>query len=215
MAGTDLGGAGATGSYVKRPKIESTMTPAAQPVDVWLRSNPRPALFALVAVGLSSCLLLGGVRAAGVGPRGVGVAALVAVLAVAGGGAMLAAASLPRLERRGAMLRIRLAPFIGHDVPLEVVECVFPGSQPLADGPPGDAVRRVGTVIVRFAERAVEWRRRPAFPAWGTWQDGQVVIDGRWCEPLSLAVTQRLGQRILEAKREVALSTAQPEADAP
>jgi hypothetical protein len=62
----------------------------------------------------------------------------------------------------------------------------------------------VGTVVIRLAERAAAWKQRPTFPAWGTWDDGHVVIDGRWCAPLSLEVTKQLGQRILEAKREVA-----------
>lgn len=191
------------------------MNAAAQPVDVWLRSNPRPAVVAVVATCLATLLLVGGVRAAGGGPWAVLGAAVVGGLAVAVVCGLLLAAWLPRLERRGPRMRIRLAPFIGHDVPLEVVECVFPGSRVLADGTPGPAARRVGTVIVRLAERAEEWRRRPAFSAWGSWQDGQVVIDGRWCEPLSPAVTQRLGQRILEAKREVAAAGPQQETAAP
>jgi hypothetical protein len=102
------------------------------------------------------------------------------------------------------VLRIRLAPLTAHDVPLEVVECVFPGSNPLAEADESGPSRRVGTIVMRLAERATGWRHRPTFTPWGTWDDGHVVIDGRWCEPLSLELTRKLGQRILEAKREVA-----------
>jgi hypothetical protein len=154
---------------------------------VWLRSNPRPAVAGAVVVALAG-------------------AVAAATLWVAGGPAWgwwaLVAASLPRLVRRGGMLRVRLSPLTAHDVPLEIVECVFPGSSPLEGSEA--APRRVGTVVMRLAERAVAWKERPTFAAWGTWNDGHVVIDGRWCEPLSLEVTKQLGQRILEAKREVA-----------
>lgn len=112
---------------------------------------------------------------------GVGLVALAA--AGAAGGALVTAlavtAALPRLVRQGDVLRVRLSPLAAHDVPLEIVECVFPGSSPL-DGNAA-APRRVGTVVIRLAERAVDWKQRPTFAAWGTWDDGHVVIDGRWC----------------------------------
>lgn len=185
------------------------MTTAAEPVDVWLRGNPRPA-----AVGAAVCVLAGVAAvavawASGEPPRALGVLAAAAAVGVAFAVGLLAAAAVPRLERRGGRVRIRLALFAAHDVPLEIVECVFPGSQPLGDAA-GAEPRRVGTVVMRLAERATAWRSRPTFAAWGTWQDGHVVIDGRWCEPLSLEVTRQLGQRILEAKREVAGASGPP-----
>lgn len=199
-------------SYVTLAEIESTMTAAAKPVDVWLRGNARPA-----AVGAAASFLVGSAAVAAAWACGAPTPALVALAAAGGGGVavalgLLAAAAAPRLARRGGSVRIRLAPLAAHDVPLEIVECVFPGSQPLGDGA-GDGQRRVGTVVMRLAERATAWRSRPTFAPWGTWQDGHVVIDGRWCEPLSLEVTKRLGQRILEAKREAA-ATCGPQAGA-
>jgi hypothetical protein len=181
---------------------------ATGPAEVWLRGNPRPALaaavvFALAASGTLAAVALGGGAAWLV--RAVAAAAVVGGLIAA---LLVVAASQPRLVRRGDVLRVRLAPLAAHDVPLEIVECVFPGSSPLGDAA---APRRVGTVVVRLAERAVAWRERPAYAAWGTWHDGHLVIDGRWCEPLSLEVTKRLSQRLLEAKREVA-TAAEPQA---
>ena len=185
------------------------MTAAPETREVWLRGNPRPAV-------AGAAVFLVGLGAAGVAFRLSGWPAwagwTLAAAAAAGGlvvAALVAVAALPRLVRRGAALRIRLAPLATHDVPLELVECVFPGSSPLAGAADGPAPRRVGTVVVRLAERAVDWRRRPTFTAWGTWDDGHVVIDGRWCEPLSVEVTRRLGQRIVDAKREIAAAIPQ------
>ncbi|MFM9059111.1 MAG: hypothetical protein ACKOSQ_08315, partial [Planctomycetaceae bacterium] len=162
-------------------------------------------------------LALGGAAAAGAGPAVVGTLAGLAAV-VAGAVAVLArAASGLRLGRRDGAMLLRLSPWRTDAVPLGVVECVFPGSQRLAgpvlaqaceDGADAGAsvpsARRVGTLVIRFAERATEWRERPTFAAWGTWHDGHVVLDGRWCEPLSAEVARSIGQRLLEAKREAA-----------
>lgn len=169
---------------------------------MWLRSNPRPAVAGAAVVALAGAVAAAALWVAG-GPPWRWWA--LAAAGVAGGAialALVVVAALPRLVRRGGMLRVRLSPLTAHDIPLEIVECVFPGSSPLEGSEA--APRRVGTVVVRLAERAVAWKERPTFAAWGTWNDGHVVIDGRWCEPLSLEVTKQLGQRILEAKREVA-----------
>lgn len=185
---------------------------ASERSEVWLRSNPRPAVAGAAVIALAVAVAVALLWAGG-GPAWTWWAA--AVAAAAGGvivAAILVTASLPRLVRQGDRLRVRLSPLAAHDVPLEIVECVFPGSSPLVGTESTAAPRRVGTVVVRLAERAVDWKTRPTFAAWGTWSDGHVVVDGRWCEPLSLEVTKQLGQRILEAKREVA-APARPDAE--
>jgi len=185
---------------------------ASERSEVWLRGNPRPAVAGAALVALAVAVSVA-VLWVGGGPAWASWA--VAVAAAAGGAiavALLVTASLPRLVRRGNRLRVRLSPLAAEDVPLEIVECVFPGSSPLAGTESTAAPRRVGTVVVRLAERAVDWKERPTFAAWGSWSDGHVVIDGRWCEPLSLEVTKQLGQRILEAKREVT-APGQPDAE--
>jgi len=185
---------------------------ASERSEVWLRGNPRPAVAGAALVALAVSVAVAVLWAGGCS---VWAWWAVAGAAAAGGAiavALLVTAWLPRLVRRGNRLRVRLSPLAAHDVPLEIVECVFPGSSPLAGTESTAAPRRVGTVVMRLAERAVEWKERPTFAAWGTWSDGHVVIDGRWCEPLSLEVTKQLGQRILEAKREVA-APARPDAE--
>jgi hypothetical protein len=168
--------------------------------EVWLRANPRPAavLFgAMAAVATVAIAVLFAVRPPAWVVVVVAVACLASLIVAA---ASLWASSRPRLARRGGTLEVRLSPLGVQRVPLEVVECIFPGSQLLgADDETAD--RRVSTLVMRLAERAVEWRSRPVASAWGSWEDGNVVFDGRWCEPLSQAIARDISARLLEAKR--------------
>lgn len=188
--------------YASRQESESGIMDEAERRAVWLRGNVRPvaglalstivvataAAVGLVAVGLGSAAWL---------VAGIAAAVLVAAAVVA------RAAAAPRLACVADRLEIRLAPGRVERVPLEAVECVFRGSELLPE-PGGDEASprlRVGTLVVRFAERETDWKARPAFRPWGTWSDGHVVIDGRWCEPLSRETVQRIAADLLAAKR--------------
>jgi hypothetical protein len=168
--------------------------------EVWLRANLRPAavLFGAIAAAVAAAAaVLIAVRPPAWSVAIVVMACLIGLMVAA---AFLWAASRPRLARRGGTLEVRLSPLGVQRVPLEVVECIFPGSQLLgADDETAD--RRVSTLVMRLAERAVEWRSRPVAAAWGSWEDGNVVFDGRWCEPLSQAIARDISARLLEAKR--------------
>ena len=119
--------------------------------------------------------------------------------------ALSSVAARPRLERVGDCLRIRLSPTTVEDVPLDAVECFFQGSNPIArSGEPtcaDHAAFRVNTLVMRLAERAAPFSKRPTFTPWGTWDDGYVVFDGRWCEPLSAELARQISRRLVEAKR--------------
>ena len=160
------------------------------------------AVFALVCGGLLASLRWADTPPS---PLTVGLVRAFCVLAAAVIATFLVAASRPRLERVGRDLRVRLAPFRSHDVPLEVVECFFLGSRPLEQ--PGTVpddlpTHRLGTLVVRLAERAVEWHERPTMMSeWGTWKEGAIVCDGRWCEPLSADLVRALTGRLVAAKR--------------
>jgi hypothetical protein len=208
-AATDYGAAG-TGGKARHAGAE-----------IWLRGNVRPVLAAGAAVCGGLALML----AAAVATGGAAAWPLAAALALAAlvAAALAVAAAGPRLGRRGDALLVRLSPWTTAEVPLAVVECVFPGSQPLvgavlhdvhaAEGGPAagpEPTRRVGTLVIRFAERARDWRERPTFAPWGTWHDGHAIIDGRWCEPLTAEVARTISQRLLEAKREAAQGEAAP-----
>jgi len=174
--------------------------------EIWLRGNVRPAAL-LVAAALAAgtaLAVLAILPATAAIARPAAIAyALVAGPLVAG---LALAAVQPRLTRRGSVLSVRLAPLVAHDVPLEFVECFFMGSHvlPGIDGRDDLPGQRVGTLVMRIAERARAWQARPTFAPWGTWAEGAVVFDGRWCEPLSVELARRLSSRLVEAKREAA-----------
>ena len=168
---------------------------------------------ALVVIGVAEVALVaaavaGGGPLARLGPplvAAVGVLAAVAVVAA------VAASARPRIERVGESLRVRLALGRPMDVPLDIVECFFLGSTPLE--PPGSvpddvATHRIGTLVVRLAERAAAWQDRPTLAEWGSWHEGNIVCDGRWCEPLSADLVRSLTRRLVEAKRSVAEESA-------
>lgn len=174
-----------------------------EPDAVWLRGNSRPVLggSVLAAVFVAWLVWLAFRPAVSLWERGLfgGLAAGLAAIVIL----FVWAAAQPRLVRRGDRLVARLAPFSVNDVPLDMVECVFHGSQPL-DAAAGTPPLRVGTIVVRLAERATAWRERPSFAPWGSWVDGHIVCDGRWCEPLSVERARAISANLLEAKREVA-----------
>lgn len=173
--------------------------------EVWLQGNVRPVLALVPIVAIVAAVIIAIVLA---------VSAALLVLCLVGGGlamllvavALLAdAARRPRLSRRGDRLLVRVSPVAVAEVPLDVVECFFPGSNPVdASGSPtcGEhAAFRVGTLVARVAERAEGYRARDTFRPWVVWEDGYIVIDGRWCEPLSPALARDLAGRLVTAKR--------------
>lgn len=183
-------------------RIDGRAAPPLPAREVWVRSNPRPVLGLAVAAVLVAAVAAAVCGLAGTGPLALTVAGVVPLVATA---ALAAVAARPRLARDGGDMVVRLAPLAAHRVPLDVVECVFSGSQPLVAAAGGPPRRRVGTLVIRLAERATAWKHRPTFTPWGTWDDGHVVIDGRWCEPLSPEFARALAGRLMECKRSLRL----------
>jgi hypothetical protein len=177
----------------------SPCLPAAD--EVWLKGNPRPAVALCAAMMLAAVAAGAAVAVWRPAPWIAAVVAAACAVGVVVGAGLVWVASRPRLARRGNVLEIRLSPLGVERVPLDIVECVFPGSQPLGGDDNASADRRVGTLVLRLAERASDWRSRPVAAAWGEWEEGNVVFDGRWCEPLSQAVARDLSGRLLEARR--------------
>jgi hypothetical protein len=176
------------------------------PAEVWLRGNVRPVVAAGAVVAV---IIAGGVAATtlvGVGRPFRPVVLAASAVAASTVGLLAAAAARPRLLLAGDALLVRLSPTRVERVPLDVAECFFPGSSPLTRGGAQTcehhAAFRVNTLVLRLAERADDYRARPTFVPWGTWEDSYVVFDGRWCEPLSPELARRLGRRLVDAKRE-------------
>ena len=174
--------------------------------EVWLRGNVRPAVAVAASAASVGVVAVAAAVASGMPTPLVASLTALAGLALVVGWVLICVASRPRLARRGDALEVRLMPHSIERVPLEIVECIFRGSEPLPR--PGEnataASFRVGTLVVRLAERAADWQTRTTFRPWGTWDDGHLVIDGRWCEPLSQVTVGGVAAKLLAAKREVA-----------
>lgn len=172
--------------------------------EIWLRGNLRPAVGLVFVAAIVTCAGVAAALAGGAAPVVAWTVAGAGAAAVAATALLAVAAARPRLERHGSSVRVRLAPLTVHDVPLDVVECVFRGTLPLggeADAAAAEPSHRVATLVLRIAERATAWQARPTFRAWGTWEGGNIVLDGRWCEPLTVDRTGDVARRLLEAKR--------------
>lgn len=184
---------------------DSADEPAAA---VWLQGNRRlTGLLGAVATGLLITALgvglLGRVAGALTLLSGLSVAGLAAGALAAAAGSWLAAR--PRLLRQGDSLLARLGPLRVDQLPLAAVEAVFLGSRPLdGRGRPAcadAAAFRVGTLVVRMAERAVSQAGWAGRGPWACWEDGYLVIDGRWTEPLTAETVRRVNGRLIQAKR--------------
>lgn len=177
----------------------------SQHTEIWLRGNLRPVAWLALMMAVVLGLLIAVVSTVAAGPLYRLLVVAFCGIAAALVGTLASVAARPRLERRGDSLQIRLSPTAVQYVPLDAVECFFQGSNPIArSGEPtcGDhAAFRVNTLVMRLAERAADVSSRPTFTPWGTWDDGYVVFDGRWCEPLSADLARGLSRRLVDAKR--------------
>ena len=175
----------------------------------WLRSNLR--LAGLLAV-IASFLFLSSLAICGVALWFSGGLSGVAFLFSAGLGILSCiigylafTAKQGRIFLKDSELIVRIGPSSVERLPLDAVECFFLGSQPLDhSGDPvasDEAAFRVGTLVVRVAERyghLASGRRGP----WACWEDGYLVVDGRWSEPLVVETLRRINGRLAVAKRQ-------------
>ena len=171
--------------------------------ETWLRTNRRvlslgmilPIVF--IAVGLIAILAmptdLAWIRYAG----WIAAAAGVLLLGLIG-----VQFRIPRLAYAQGRLLVYLAGGGPCELPIEVVQCFFLGSgSGQIPGPKGNKIG-VRNLTVRLDEKATEYHRRDVNPDLGRWSDGYIVIHGAWCEPLDLALVQRLNQQLAQAQAE-------------
>lgn len=174
----------------------------------WLAANRR--LACLLTVSVILLVLLTGIAAVAVW-RGADSSAAALWIVAAGAalslpiGGVAAAAWKPRLLQSGEQLVVYLGPGCRESLPLSVVEVFFLGSQPLdhrgEHAAAGEAAFRVGTLVVRVAERATDINSRTTKGRWAAWENGYLIIDGRWTEPLTVETVRRINGRLMVAKR--------------
>jgi hypothetical protein len=86
-------------------------------------------------------------------------------------------------------------------VPIDQVECFFLGSSKTTLSGVWGLQSRAVSVVVRLAEKAVDFHDRPVSPRLGSWNDGYITIRGSWCEPVSPALIAKLNKRLTEAQK--------------
>ena len=181
-------------------------------MEIWLRTNVRAVLFGAILplavglVGMALCLGLPG-RAPAAWVRGVGIGLIV----VAGLTIVLLVLQLrqPRLAYCDGQLLVWLRSGSPIRVPIGAVECFWLGHG--ASLLPGKRNERTETqtIVIRIADKAVEWRQQEVKPQLGAWCDGYVTIRGTWCEPLNLEVVNRLNRRLAEVTSDTSTGRSQ------
>jgi hypothetical protein len=167
--------------------------------EVWLRTNRRALALGML---LPAALALAGLALAGAFFPVESLALRIAgylLVGVAGLALGMLAWELkrPRLAREDGCLAVYLRAGAPHRVPIDIVEGFLLGQGPSMLA--GRAARReTATLVVRLAERAEDWAFREVKPALGNWCGGYITIRGTWCEPLSVALVNRLNARLGE-----------------
>jgi hypothetical protein len=170
-------------------------------VEIWLRTNVRAVLFGTLlplVVGLAGLVFSLGVpgREPATWMRALGIGLIV----VAGITIVLLLLQLrqPRLAYCDGRLLVWLRSGAPIRVPIGAVECFWLGHA--ASLLPGKRNERTETqtIVIRIADKAVEWRQQEVKPQLGAWCDGYITIRGTWCEPLNIDVVNRLNRRLAE-----------------
>jgi hypothetical protein len=172
-------------------------------MEVWLRTNVRALAFGMAppaAIGSIGLLLIVGLGSAETPGwlRGIGWALVALGLATI---AILAwQMRQPRLGYRDGELLVWLRSGGPIRVPIDVVEGFLLGQAPSLL-PGRHRASETATLVIRLAQRAEAWQRQEVKPQLGKWCEGYITIRGTWCEPLDVALVNRLNQRLAEIAR--------------
>jgi hypothetical protein len=168
--------------------------------EIWLASNRRVILLAMVPVGLlgavSLIILLRDTAPTFHVLASVGLVLVVTLLV-----GLLLQLFRPRIAYRDGQVLFYLRTRTPVAVPVKVVEAFFLGQGP-AHLPVSTANdTKTVNLVARLSQRATEWAHQEVKPALGNWCDGYVTIRGTWCEPLNGDVIRRINHRLHEVTR--------------
>lgn len=173
--------------------------------EVWLWQNRRAILFGMAPPTLFILALL--VWLSGLlAPPPAGWLRIVGWILVGVGGIVVLALAWqlrqPRLAYREGALIVNMRAGNPIKVPIDVVEAFLIGQGPAMLPGKRDNRTEARMLTVRLAERAEEWAQQEVKPALGRWCGGYITIRGTWCEPLNLALVNRLNARLAEVQRQ-------------
>lgn len=127
-----------------------------------------------------------------------------ACLVLIGGGAaagLMLMLRQPRMSRDGQTIFFHLGGWSSIHVPMETIDCFFLGEGSSGLGCGSSDRLKASHLVIRFAEKAVDWHNRDVKPSFGKWQDGYLSIYGTWCESLDEDLVRELNRRLAVAKR--------------
>ena len=172
----------------------------------WLQGNRRAILLGGIPVILLFVLgiapwLVPSAGTLGYLVRGFGCALI--LLGLLAAATLARQLNLPRVACDGENLLLYVLGTKPVSVPLHVVECFFLGQGP--SGLPAKQLEEAETsnVIVRLAERAVEWHQHETRATFANWCDGYVTIKGAWCEQITEDKLRELNSKLAQAKRDL------------
>jgi hypothetical protein len=170
-------------------------------VEIWLRTNARAVLFGMILPAAIAILGLAVVTGLGGNSPPVWLRALGGVFLAVGLAAIAGLAwqlKRPRLAYQPGELLIWLRGGAPFRVPIDAVECFWLGQGPSMLPGKRHENTEAATIVIRIADKAVDWRHREVKPQLGMWCEGYVTIRGTWCEPLNIDLVNRLNLRLAE-----------------
>jgi hypothetical protein len=109
--------------------------------------------------------------------------------------------SRPRIGYRSGQVLLYLRWGSPLRVPIELVEGFLLGQGPSYLRGAAASKLETATLVVKIADRAEEWSRVDVRPNLAAWCNHYVTIRGTWCEPLNLALVERLNRLLAEQKQ--------------
>lgn len=172
--------------------------------EIWLRPNRRILTFAAVLPGAALAVGIVLIVVSQSGQHGRWLLALGVVvtgIAFIGLAFLFWQAAQPRLACDGRHLLVNLGTARSIAVPLELVEGFLLGHGPSFLPSKRYESAQVANFVVRLAERAPEWERVQVNRQLGSWCGHYITIRGTWCQPLNVALVNRLNARLAELKK--------------
>lgn len=171
--------------------------------EVWLRQNVRAIYFGMIPPALMVLTAAFWLWGWGALARSWVQGLVWAFLTI--GALMLANLIIqlrrPRIAYRDGKLYFYLRAGSPIEVPIDVVEAFLLGVGPAMLSGRDDPHTETRILNIRLAERAEEWAYVEVKPALGKWCGGYITIRGTWCEPLNIALVNRLNQRLAEVQK--------------
>jgi hypothetical protein len=169
--------------------------------DIWLTSNRRVILMAMLPVGLLGAVSLAILTRDAVPIIHV-LASLGLILVIALLIGLLQQLFRPRIAYRDKHVLFYLRARSPIAVPVKVVEAFFLGQGPAHLPVSSSSNTKTVNLVARLSQRATEWAQQEVKPALGNWSEGYVTIRGTWCQPLTGELIRQLNRRLHDVSAE-------------